>query len=101
MNSVGLQSAQVGPRTGRTRICARPLCHLAKRPLVNQQMGKEPLVTIPCLSDKCTEVPRLLFLLQPNPWPRRARRRPPCCSDRPRLVMATQINYWASITDPR
>jgi hypothetical protein len=70
MNSDGLKLAQVSPG-------------LAKRPLVNQITGEEPLATIRCLSDKCTEVLRLLFLLQPDPWPRRARHRPPCCLDWP------------------
>jgi hypothetical protein len=74
---------------------------LAKRPLLNQITDEEPLATIQCLTDNCIEVPRFLFLLQIDPRLRRAHRRPPSCSDRPRSVVAAQINYWASITDPR
>ena len=45
----------------------------------NQITDEEPLATIHCLSDVCTEVLRLLFLLQPNPWQWHARRRPSLC----------------------
>jgi hypothetical protein len=101
MNSVGLNSAQTAMQKGghaRAHACA---AGLAKRPLLNQITGEEPLATIHCLTDKCTEVPRFLFLLQIDPRSRRAHRRPPCCSDRPRSAEAAQITYWASITDPR
>jgi hypothetical protein len=81
VNSGGLKLARVGPCTGKyARACAH-VAGLAKRPLVNQRTSEEPLATIHCLSNNCTEVLRLLFLLQPNPWPRRARHRPPCCLD--------------------
>jgi hypothetical protein len=99
MNSVGLNSAQTGLQNGghaRAHACA---AGLAKRPLLIT--GEEPLATIQCLTDKCTEVPRFLFVLQIDPRLQRAHRRPPCCSDQPRSVVAAQITYWASITDPR
>jgi hypothetical protein len=83
MNSVGLSSAQVGLQKGEHARARARVAGLAKRPLVNQITSEEPLATIHRLSDKCTEVPRLLFLLQTNPRPRRARHRPPCCSDWP------------------
>jgi hypothetical protein len=83
VNSGGLKQAQVGPRTKKyARACTR-VAGLAKRPLVNQITGEEPLATIHCHSNKCREVLRLLFLLQPDPWPRRARRQPSGCSDWP------------------
>jgi hypothetical protein len=83
MNSVGLNSAQVGLQKGEhMRILAR-VAGLAKRPLVYQITDEETLATIHRLSNKCTEVPPLLFLLQTDPRPQRARRRPPCCSDWP------------------
>jgi hypothetical protein len=103
MNSVGLNSAQTSlQKRGHARARARArVAGLAKRPLINQITGEEPLATIHCLTDKCTEVPRFLLLLQIDPGLRRAHRRPPCCSDRPRSVVAAQINYWASIPDLR
>jgi hypothetical protein len=67
MNSVGLNSAQTGLQKrghARARAC---VAGLAKRPLINQITGEEPLATIHCLTDKCTEVPRFLFLLQIDP----------------------------------
>ena len=101
MNSVGLNSAQTGlQKGGYARAHARAV-GLVKRPLLNKTTGEEPLATIQCLADKCTEVPRFLFLLQIDPRLRRAHRRPSCCSDQPRSVVASQTNYWASITDPR
>jgi hypothetical protein len=61
MNSVGLNSAQTGlQRGGHARAHVRDV-GLAKRPLLNQITGKEPLATIQCLADKCTEVPRFFF----------------------------------------
>jgi hypothetical protein len=69
VNSGGLKLARVSPRTGKyARACAR-VAGLAKRPLVNQITGEEPLATIHCLIDNYIEVLRLLFLLQPDPWP--------------------------------
>jgi hypothetical protein len=99
MNSVGLNLVQTGLQKGghaRARVAG-----LAKKPLLNQITGEVPLATIQFLADKCTEVRRFLFLLQIGPRLRRAHRRPPCCSDRTRSAVAAQINYWASITDPR
>jgi hypothetical protein len=101
MNSIGLKLAQYNPCPGEnTRAHAR-VAGLVKRPLLNQITGEEPLASIHCLVDKSTEVPRFLFLLQIDPRLRHAHRRPPYCSDRPRSAVASQINYWASITDPR
>jgi hypothetical protein len=54
VNSGGLKLARVGPRTGKyARACAH-VTGLAKRPLVNQITGEEPLATIHCLSNNCT-----------------------------------------------
>ena len=101
MNSTGLKLAQYNPcPSENTRACARA-ADLAKRPMLNQITDEEPLATIQCLTDNCTEVPRFLFLLQIDPGLRRAHRPSPCCSDRPRSAVAAQINYWASIMDPR
>jgi hypothetical protein len=101
MNSIGLKLAQYNTcPSENTRACARA-AGLAKRPMLNQITDEEPLATIQCLTDNCTEVPRFLFLLQIDPRLRRSHRRPLCCSNRPRLAVADQINYWASITDSR
>jgi hypothetical protein len=101
MNSVGLNSAQTGLQK-RERVRARArVAGLAKSSLVNQITDEEPLATIQCLTDNYTEVPRFLFLLQIDPRLWRAHHLPSCCSDRPRSTAAAQINYWASITDPR
>jgi hypothetical protein len=101
MNSVGLNSAQPACRRGKPPRTRAHGADFANRPLLNQITSKESLATIHCLTDKYTEVPQLLFLLQIDPCPRHAHRRPLRCSDPPRLAMAAQINYWASITDPR
>jgi hypothetical protein len=101
MNSVGLNSAQSVYRRGKPARARARFAGLAKRPLINQIIDEEPLATIQCLTDNSTEVPRFLFLLQIDPRLRHAHRRPLCCSERPKLVVAAQINYWASITDSR
>jgi hypothetical protein len=101
MNSVELNSAQTSlQKGGHARAHARD-AGLAKRHLLNPITGEETLATIQCLADKCTEVPRFLFLLQIDPRLRRAHRRPSCCSNKPRSAVAAQIHYWASITNPR
>jgi hypothetical protein len=100
MNSVGLNSAQSACRREKPALAHAQAAGLAKRPLINQIIDGEPLATIQCLTDN-TEVPRFLFLLQIDPRLRCAHRRPLCCSKRPKLVVAAQINYWASITDSR
>jgi hypothetical protein len=83
MNSVGLSLAQASLQKGEHARARARVAGLAKRPLVYQITGEETLATIHRLSNKCIEVPRLLFLLQTDPRPRRARRQPPCCSDWP------------------
>jgi hypothetical protein len=56
MNSVGPKPAQPAQvYTERGRACDRAV-DFAKRPLVNQITGEEPLATIHCLNDDCREV---------------------------------------------
>jgi hypothetical protein len=63
MNSDGLKPARVGPRTGKhARARARDV-HFAQRTLTVRISDEESLVTIHCLTDKCTE-PLLLSYLR-------------------------------------
>jgi hypothetical protein len=67
MNTVGLNSAQTGLQKGWYARAHAHAVGLVKRPLLNKTTSEEPLATIQCLADKCTEVPRYLFLLQIDP----------------------------------
>jgi hypothetical protein len=63
MNSVGLNSAQPACRREEHARARTRGVDYANRPLLNQITGEESLATIHCLTNKCTEVPQLLFLL--------------------------------------
>jgi hypothetical protein len=102
MNSIGPNRAQVGPTTGENAaVCVPTLVVCIKAPddLINalRTHGHYSL----SLTDNYTVVPRLLFLLQIDPWSRRARRRSPRGVDWPRLATAALTSYRVSITDFR
>jgi hypothetical protein len=83
IKSVGPKPAQSAQVYTEFRRARDRVVNFEKRPSIIQINGEEPLATIHCLSEVCIETLRLLFLLQTEPWQRRARRRPSLCSDRP------------------
>jgi hypothetical protein len=100
MNSARLNLVQVGQKLGE-RAPARVAVYILRRgPWWFEILIKSPH----CSFVSLTFAQRSLvfcFFSNSTPWPRRAHRQPPCCSDRPRTTMAAQINYGASITDLR
>jgi hypothetical protein len=92
LNSNGLDLAWVGPWQAERARARAHIAGSAQGTLVIWKKRKEFSALFTRLSDIYTKVLCFLFLLQNEPWQRRARRRPSCCLDQPWPASAAQIN---------